>query len=757
MRILLVANRLPVVISRKNDQLTAAQSPGGVASGLKSFAQSLKDTKNIETLWLGWPGVGGDSAFQNDVAKKLKPLNTYPVFFPETVFKNYYEGFCNKVVWPLFHYFPEHCLNKNIFWEDYIRANELFCQRIVEQYKKGDIIFIHDYQLLLLPRMVRKALPDAQIGFFLHIPFPAYEIFRMIPTEWQKEILHGMLGANLVGFHTHEYTQYFLDGVQRILGTQNTLGVMQYGERLVKADTFPLGIDYESFAQAFNNKETQDEYKRFEKSLGTQQIILSVDRLDYSKGIINRLKAFELFLVQNPSFRRKTTLVLILVLSRTGIGDYKLMKKQIDEYIGKINGRFGDMDWTPILYQSRPLTFHKLVALYNRADAALVTPLRDGMNLVAKEYIASKVQNTGVLILSELAGAAKELGEAVIVNPFSKNEMADAIKKALTMSKKEQIRRNTVMRERLQKWSVKTWGDAFFTALEKIQAGQKDLETTILDTYEKRKILTKFQAAHRRLLLLDYDGTLVEFADHPEKSRPNESLKTLLGELAALKNTDVYIISGRDKSALEEWFGDLSVGLIAEHGAVTKDPGKESVWHKQRGLTTGWKGVFRQVITRYVERLPGSFLEEKEFALCWHYRMSDAILSENYRRELMNELIQLAANLDLQVLQGSKVIEVKSTKVNKGSSALSLSQKYDYEVIIALGDDRTDEDMFRALVKNPAATTIKVRTEPTNAQFTIKNVSAVRQFLTTLANSHTPVVSAHQTRITPRHIKVSRT
>ncbi|MGC9343384.1 MAG: trehalose-6-phosphate synthase, partial [Bacteroidales bacterium] len=283
--------------------------------------------------------------------------------------------------------------------------------------------------------MIREEYPDVNIGFFLHIPFPSFELFRMLP--WRKEILEGMLGADLIGFHSYDYERHFLSSVKRLFGHETYLNQIKLEDRIVKMDAFPMGIDYEKFHMAAvelqntpieEQSEVKKELERYRKNHPGRKLILSIDRLDYSKGIPQRLIAFEHFLIKYPEFREKVTLVMLSVPSRVEVEHYQLMKKEIDELVGRINGEFASINWTPIWYFYRSMPFENLIELYTTADVALITPVRDGMNLVAKEYLATRTDGTGVLILGEMAGAYKELNEALIINPNDKDEIAENIK-----------------------------------------------------------------------------------------------------------------------------------------------------------------------------------------------------------------------------------------------------------------------------------------------------------------------------------------
>nr|HQD27578.1 bifunctional alpha,alpha-trehalose-phosphate synthase (UDP-forming)/trehalose-phosphatase [Methanoculleus thermophilus] len=466
-RLLIVSNRLPISISRKNGDIHLQRSVGGLATGVGSFY------KSYESLWIGWPGINVQKKQDDErdrIVDVLQKEQCHPVFLSPYDIKHYYDGFCNNTLWPLLHYFNHFAEYNPKTWQVYQRVNEKFCDAVMEVVRPDDIIWVHDYHLMLLPQMLRERLPDAEIGYFHHIPFPSYEVFRHLP--WRKEILSGLLGADLIGFHTYGYVRHFLSSVRRLLGYEHSFGEVRTGTRVVRTDLFPMGIDYQRFADAAGSTPVQKEIARIRQMYGKRKIILSFDRLDYTKGIPLRLEAFDALLEKKPEYRGAVSLVLVAVPSRTGVDSYQALKKQIDELVGRINGKYGTTDWTPVSYFYNFLPFDTLVAFYSAADVALVTPLRDGMNLMAKEYVATRTDGTGVLILSEMAGAAEELGEAIIVNPNDQDAVIEAIEAALAMPEKEQIERNRTMQKRLMRYDIEHWVGDFLTRLGDARAVQ---------------------------------------------------------------------------------------------------------------------------------------------------------------------------------------------------------------------------------------------------------------------------------------------
>jgi len=367
-RLLIVSNRLPIKIVKRKNKVHFQRSVGGLATGLSSFY------KSCQSLWIGWPGITLKKIKKEkkDVETRLMAENNYPVFLSQQDVEGYYNGFCNKTIWPLFHYFTQYTKYNENLWRHYKRVNEAFCDAVIKVMEPDDVIWVHDYHLMLFPKLIREKIPDATIGFFLHIPFPSFEEFRLLP--WRKEILEGLLGADLIGFHTYDYVRYFISSVRRLLGFEHTLGQITAGNRVVKVDTFPMGIDYQRFTSALKNPEVKQEINKIRKKVGDHKIIFSIDRLDYTKGILQRLDAFNLFLEKNPEYKEKVTFILVAVPSRITVEQYELLKKQLDERVGRINGKHGTIEWMPVWYLYRFLPFHHLVALYNLADVALVTP-----------------------------------------------------------------------------------------------------------------------------------------------------------------------------------------------------------------------------------------------------------------------------------------------------------------------------------------------------------------------------------------------
>ncbi len=723
-RLIIASNRLPVQIQGSEGSIKLSPSPGGVASGLSSLSGFY------EYVCIGWPGIPSEDLTTKDrskVVRKLKKEDCHPIFISQEQFKNYYEGFSNETIWPLFHYFPIHALYKRRFWQSYKEVNELFCEEIVKVAKPGDYVWIHDYHLMLLPQLVREKLPDVEIGYFLHIPFPSFEIFRLLP--WRTELLNGLLGADLIGFHTYDYVRHFLSSVCRIVGLEHNLGQLNMDNRLIKVDAFPMGIDYEKYANSSKRQAVRQEIQRIRKRVGDRKIIISIDRLDYTKGILERLEAFDWFLTQYPEYRGKITLIIVAVPSRTHVEEYMTLRNDLEQLIGRVNGEYGTIGKMPVWYLYRSLDFDKLTALYNVADVALLTPLRDGMNLISKEFVSTRTNGSGVLILGEMAGSSSELGEALVVNSNNKAAIVNAIKQALEMPLEEQIERNRSMQRRLSRYNVSRWASDFLEALSDAKSIQKNLSVRKLTKKEEQILKRRYKKSRKRLFLLDYDGTLVGFQPRPEKAEPDNEILSILRKLSDNPKNEVVIVSGRDKGTLSKWLGELNASLIAEHGAWIKEKGKD--WECIEPLRKEWKETIKPILELYADRTPGASVEEKDFSLVWHCRRSDPGLADIRTQELRNHLLNLTANLELGVFEGSKILEIRRLGVSKARAVKIWLEKQQWDFILTAGDDYTDEEMFEVMPEG--AHSIKIGLEISKARFNLDSNKAIRQLLKELA------------------------
>lgn len=721
---ILASNRLPVTIARRRGRLEAQPSPGGLAVGLEAFY------REHDARWVGWPGEVAERS-RRAVDRKLRTeFRCYPVFLSRDLARRYYAGFSNRTLWPLFHSFSMYARYDSADWDGYCQANRIFADRISALAKPDELVWVHDYHLMLVPKYLREKRPDVRIGFFLHIPFPPYGDLRQLP--WSREIVEALLEADLIGFHTYDDAQAFLSSVRRILGLDNELGQVVVGHRVIQVDVFPIGVDFRRIAMAIQGEGMSDRVARLREGLGTSKLVFSVSRLDYTKGIPQALRGITALLESRPEWRGRFVYQLIVVPSREIVDRYREEKREIDRLCGELNSRYGTFEWTPVRYMYRFLDFEELVALYRASDVALITPLRDGMNLVAKEFLAAKDDLRGALVLSEMAGAARELHEALVVNPNSATEVADALHRALGMAEAEQVRRNRLMRYRLEQYDIQRWASHFLERLEEAVALSRSLTVRILTRGDRDALVAAYMKARRRLFLLDYDGTLVPFAPDPSQAVPSARALEVLRALSTASGNQVVLISARKKDDLAAWFGDLRMTLVAENGAWVRPPGKDA-WAATTPIDVRWKERVRPILQRFVNRIPGSAIEEKETSLVWHYRRVDLNTGSLAARELVDTLTNLTANLELVVFIGNRAIEVRSSKVSKGTFFQTHLADQPWDFILAMGDDWTDESLFSVLP--PESHSVRIGLSASTARFNVESAEDALEILERLRDA----------------------
>lgn len=727
-RLLIVSNRLPVTVKRERGELVIVPSAGGLATALRG------PHERGDSLWIGWPGDASrfDGGAREEVEKKMETIRAKPVYLTRTEINKYYEGFSNGVLWPLFHYMTDKVQREAWrYWNTYVEINRRFADAVASCHQRGDLIWVHDYQLTLVPAMLRRRIPDASIGFFLHIPFPSSEVFRILP--WRAEILEGMLGADLIGFQTYSYARHFSKSVLHVLGIETEEESFRYGNRVISRGAFPIGIDAAAFERMASEPGVVAEMEAIRNECGGRKLIIGVDRLDYTKGLPRRMLALGTLLEAEPALRDKIRMIQVVVPSRTQVESYELYRRQLDEMVGRINGAHSTLNSAPVHYLFRSVTERQLVALYRAADVMLVTPLRDGMNLVSKEFVASRIDEDGVLVLSEFAGASAELVEALQTNPYDLERFALTIKRALTMPAEERQTRMRVLRRRVFAFDCYRWARSFIEALDSIRREAK-VPQGVSQPAELTELAERIMKARSRLFLLDYDGTLVPFAETPELAAPDPQLKELLRLLAMKPRTNVHVVSGRQHETLERWLGALPIGLHAEHGYWARNA-RSKRWEPLHHQSVEWKQQVLPLLESITEQTPGSLIEEKTAGLAWHYRMADPELAASQAHRLRRLLDNMPDDLPIDVMVGSKVIEIKMKGTDKGVvvSRILGEQPVDEPLVVAFGDDQTDEDLFAALP--PGGISIHVGPAQSLATYRLADSGEARSFLRRLVES----------------------
>jgi trehalose 6-phosphate synthase/phosphatase len=695
-RLVIVSNRLPITFRDNLTTLQKHRSIGGLVTGIESYIAKLanQETDFDSYLWVGWPGNFISEEHQSSLSKTCQDEHYYvPVYLDKHTIAGHYFGFCNETIWPLFHYFPEHVHFEPDQWDYYRYANEAFYQTLQQHLQADDVVWVQDYHLMLLPQMLRTGFPKLAISFFLHIPFPAFDVLRYLPRVNRQQLLEGLLGADLIGFHTYGYTKNFLRSLYKDLNLLAVNNEVSWLGRKIKADVYPMGINYKAFRHISSTQACEVSRAKIRQRYTGQKLLLSIDRLDYTKGIINRLKAFEYFLRHHSIWRQKVVLLLVVAPSRREISSYDRLKQQIDECVGRINGEYGSHHWTPIIYQYRQVEMEELCALYGASDVALVTPLRDGMNLIAKEYIACLSEQKGVLIISELAGAADELAGALAVNPYHAEELAATIHTALEMSIPEQANRCQRLQQRLQQYDVQQWAREILEATLATRASNEHTTARRIDAAITTRVQRAFQQAQAGLLIINYEDILAAFASSAEPSK--ELLYTISG-LAAKNNITLVIMSGQDKATLSEWFSGCDVLFSASLVTCVGKPGQEQM---SKNFDCRWKQLLKPLLQKYALRLPSSHIEERECALVWDYCLADPELRILRVTQLLTELDEHNAyNSQLNTLCGENSLIIRNVDNSNEDDTIQywLTQRY-YDFILAVGAGEVAEELFAAL------------------------------------------------------------
>ncbi len=719
-QILIVSNRLPVTVKKIDGNLTFQTSMGGLATGLSSYVNNRKNK------WIGWPGIESEAlstADKQTITKELAKRNCIPVFLTRRQINDFYSGYSNSRLWPLFHNLPMMKAQER-WWKAYKSANRIFAKVVLESIVGKSSIWVQDYQLFLLPELIKAERPNLHVGFFLHIPFPEPKAFAKLDEA--RQLLQGLLCADLIGFHTKTYVSNFAKTVQSFDMGLSADDQLILPTRTVRVTNFPMGIDYEKFTSARKIPAVKAEVKVLKRKYKGQKIIAGVDRLDITKGFVERLIAYREFLRQFPREHGKVVFVLVGAPSRGEIEAYQKLSLKVDKLVSEINDEFSTAKWLPVHYNNQGLNFEAVTALFQIADIAFIAPLRDGMNLVAKEYIASKKKH-GVLILSESAGAAQELKDALLVNHKKPATLVAALDQAMHMPKRDIRKRFKRMKRHLSSNTVHTWASEFMTTLQKPIPGTAPLRliTRTVTPKLQATIHARYLQAHKRLILLDYDGTLVPFSGDYAKSKAPQTLLRLLSKLSNDPKNTVVIVSGRSATDLDARFNGLALNMVAEHGAMTKLAG-HSRWQILARAESKWKKQLLPILRKYASLTPLARVEEKPHSLVWHYRQSPPYYAQKNVVILKRVLKPILKTFGLALFQGNKIVEIKDPKITKDAAIKRWTAK-DYDFILAIGDDYTDEDMFMAL---PVSSyTIKVRSGRTSARYRLPNVVAVSDFL----------------------------
>ncbi|MBW2286715.1 MAG: bifunctional alpha,alpha-trehalose-phosphate synthase (UDP-forming)/trehalose-phosphatase [Deltaproteobacteria bacterium] len=712
--IIVVSNRLPFTFTQTDHGIERAPSAGGLITALEPVLRKRGGT------WIGWPGT--DLPEAGSLSTRGESYDIAPVRLSEEEIEGHYRGLSNATLWPLMHSMVDRTRFDSHDWASYCVVNERFGETAAAKAADASFIWVHDYQLMLAPARIRRDLPGTVIGFFLHIPFPPYDVFRLLP--WDRELLRGMLAADLIGFHVRSYATNFFDCVERSLGARvnRTDGLVEYGDHTTRIGAFPLGIDFELFESlALDDGDSPKN--------SDERVVLGIDRLDYTKGIPERMLAFEQLLEMHPEHRGKVALLQIAVPSRADVAEYQELKREIEGHVGRINGRFANSGWSPIRYLYRAVDQKRLCAIYRDSDVALVTPLRDGMNLVAKEFVACQVADPGVLVLSKLAGAAQTMREALLVNPYDIDGTAEAIHRALEMEEAERRSRMVALRRREKRDDIESWVRTFLEAADHERAelhplGDSDLEAWLGD----------FMSGYRLALFLDYDGTLSSLRDHPSLATLSPAMRAALEACAKRDDTRIAVVSGRALSDVTSMVDHPGLIFAGNHGLEIDGSDfphfihEDLVHYRNRA----------EELARSLSRLEvdGAWTEAKGPTLTYHYR---AVPTQN-REELIRDAHRIINEAGYQARDAHHAVEARPPiGWDKGRAVLHILRSLygpawsEHVRVIYVGDDHTDEDAFRFLAGLAMTFRVGSADTPTAATRRLPNVEAVRTLLEWLA------------------------
>ena len=625
-----VSNRLPITI----DGDDIKKSSGGLVAALEGLSD-----QEYEAKWIGWPGGVVEPDKQEEITRRLvEEQGCTPVFLTDEEAQAHYEGFSNSSVWPLLHYMPDYLRYEPDWWEQYRKVNQRFADKVLETAADDALVWVHDYQLLLLPAMLRAARPTLRIGFFLHTPFPAYDVFRCHPRR--RELVEGMLGADLLGFHTFGYLRHFRSAVLRLLEVEADITHVRTPDgRQAALGVYPIGIHARKFDETLDGSDHVARQEKFRQTFQGKRIVLSVERMDYTKGILHRLKAVDHYL-EGLEDRDGIKFIFVSVPSREGVEEYQDLRAEVESRIGRLNGKYATLHNSPIHFIHGSVEFADLCALYSIADAGLVTPLVDGMNLVAKEFLACQRDRFAPLILSEFAGAAEELVGALLVNPYDPPAVAVTIADALAMPADERERRVRPMHAQVMEHDAPRWAKSF---IDDLSAPTEEPRTTVGEGPGAADVAGQLAGAleegRKVALFLDYDGTLREIVADPHQAGPTAEMRTLFDGLAARREVEVTVVSGRKARRPRPFSRRVSVRprRRARRGGPASGRDKDWEWQDEE-IGDAWKADVRRILRLYEEATPGSRVEEKRTSLVWHYRRADEEFGAWKARQLAEEL-----------------------------------------------------------------------------------------------------------------------
>uniref|UniRef100_A0A5B6ZBG0 alpha,alpha-trehalose-phosphate synthase (UDP-forming) n=1 Tax=Davidia involucrata TaxID=16924 RepID=A0A5B6ZBG0_DAVIN len=781
-RMIIVANQLPLKAKRRPDN-----KGWSFSWDEDSLLLRLKDglPEDMEVLYVGSLRVDVDPIDQDDVAQLLlDKFKCVPTFLPPNILEKFYDGFCKKHLWPLFHYMLPFSADHGgqfdrSMWEAYVSANKLFSQKVIEVLNpEDDFVWIHDYHLMVLPTFLRRRFIRLRMGFFLHSPFPSSEIYRTLPVR--EEILKALLNSDLIGFHTFDYARHFLSCCSRMLGLEyqskrGYIGLEYYG-RTVGIKIMPVGIHMGQIESVMKLADKEWRVGELKQKFEGKTVLLGVDDLDIFKGINLKLLAMEQMLKQHPKWHGRAVLVQIANPARGKGIDLEEIQAEIRESCKRINEEYGKPGYEPIVFIDKPMSISERIAYYSVAECVVVTAVRDGMNLTPYEYIVCRQGISGaesgsdlsgpkksMLVVSEFIGCSPSLSGAIRVNPWNVEATAEAMNEAISMAEPEKQLRHEKHYRYVSTHDVAYWSRSFL----------QDMERTCADHFRRRcwgiglgfgfrvvaldpnfrklsidAIVSDYSRAKSRAILLDYDGTMM--AQNSMNRTPSAEVISILSRLCGNLNNTVFIVSGRGRDSLSRWFSPCrKLGIAAEHGYFLRWPQNEEWEICSQSSEFGWMQIAKPVMQLYTESTDGSVIETKESALVWQYRDADLGFGFSQAKEMLDHLESVLANEPVAVKSGQFIVEVKPQEVSKGlvaekifTSMAENGKQADF--VLCIGDDRSDEDMFEIirdavsrniLSANTSVFACTVGQKPSKAKYYLDDTTEVITMLESLAEA----------------------
>ncbi|KAE8899384.1 Alpha,alpha-trehalose-phosphate synthase [UDP-forming] A [Phytophthora fragariae] len=726
-RVLLVTRSLPFwLVSEDAQSQWRAEFPEHASlNGAVEIFQALHE--RYDCVWIGSVHGEIEPSEQNTLKEQLLQERKYcPVFLDERRERLYYEGFCKTVMWPLFHSCPpttddqivqhemtegggqedERSMEK--MWQAYVAANQAFADAVQEVYEEGDLVWIQGYHLTLVPQMVQNLFPNDNIclGFFMHIPFPSAELYRILNNR--EEILTGILGADLIGFQTYEYARHFQSACVRLLGLESSHKGVDFNGHFARVTICPVAIDADKYTAMVQSDAVQEQMKQLDGQFNGKQVILGVDQLDQTKGLVHKLLAVEELFTQKPELAKEV--VFLQIVTGASVLESAL-ESQVESLVSRINSKLQDIGTEgPVQYLNKEIAVEALIALYALADALVITPVRDGMNTIPFGYVVCReaASKHARVILSEFAGCAQSLGGARLVNPWNTEELTEALQEAL-QDNDEVMRAHQHMYSYVSSFTSWHWADNFLEQLH--ECSEENALSVSGRELSRRDMTSAYSRSSRRLIFINYEGVLAAEASIPELAYPPQELIWQLSMLTKDPRNTVVLVSARSTSVCEQWFAGLSGSLVlaAEYGVYVKWVGRNEYWHCMvPNMDMGWWEHVVPLLEYYTERTPGAYIERKESSVAWHYRDCDLDHGLWQASELLVSLREITRSLPVSVCPGNRYLEVRPQKVSKATLFERIWEFMNWSTLFPDEDPVTTE-YFGEPVHSPSSPMMKPR------------------------------------------------